>query len=437
MNQNRSSRTLLSMVALGLAVIAVSLGSANRVDAGESTTPVGRRSAVDQEIARWIQRTTATAQEPVAWTSLGDAFMQKARETADPTYYRRAEAAYQKALGVDPRHVGALVGMAWVQGALHEFEQTVEWAMKALAVEVTYQPAYGLLGDAAVEMGDYDLAFQHYQKMLDLRPDISSYSRAAQLLWVTGNQRKAVWMMEKAVNAGASYAEHTAWARCQLALMLWSQGALLPAEQMLEAALKATPGNHHVLAAMARVKTGRKNYPAAIEYYRQAIAIVPQFETVVALGDLYAVAGQKDDAEKQYALVETINRLNRASGVRTDLQMAKFYADHDRDLAQAVRQAEAAAGTRKTVYAFDTLAWSYYKAGRYEEARNTIRKALARRTADAEIRFHAGMIYARLGERVTAKQFLHEALSLNPHFHPAHAATAAATLAQLGGQPGE
>ncbi|PYM08295.1 MAG: hypothetical protein DMD82_02945, partial [Candidatus Rokuibacteriota bacterium] len=147
----------------------------------------------------------------------------------------------------------------------------------------------------------------------------------------------------------------------------------------------------------------------------------------MALGDLYAVTGQTDEAEKQYALVETINRLNRAAGVRTDLQMAKFYADHDRNVAQAAQEAEAASRTRKTVYAFDTLAWSYCKAGRYEEARSAIRKALAQHTPDAEILFHAGMIYARLGDRVTAQRFLYEALSVNPHFHPAHAVTAAAT----------
>ncbi len=423
------------MVAVGLAVMAGSLGPSARIAAAESAPPAARRSAADEAIARWSQRAVAAASTPDPWASLGDAFMQKARETADPAYYRRAEAAYQKALEVGPRHVDALAGMAWVQGALHEFEQSVEWARKALAVDPASPPAHGLLGDAALEMGDYDLAFAHYQKMLDLRPDLASYSRGAQILWVTGDQRKAIWMMGKAVNAGAAYAEHTAWARVQLALMLWSEGALLPAEQVLEMALKATPGNHHVLAAMAKVKTARRDYAAAIDCYKRAIAVVPQFETVVALGDLYAVTGQQDEAEKQYALVEAINRLNRASGVRTDLQMAKFYADHDRNVAQAAQEAEAASRTRKTVYAFDTLAWSYYKAGRYEEARQAIRKALARRTPDAEILFHAGMISARLGDRGTAQRLLYEALSLNPHFHPAHAATAAATLAQLGGGP--
>ena len=74
-------------------------------------------------------------------------------------------------------------------------------------------------------------------------------------------------MMDKAVSAGAPYAENTAWARAQLALLLWSQGALLPAEHVLESALKATPSNHHVLAAMAKVKTSRRDYAAAIDYY--------------------------------------------------------------------------------------------------------------------------------------------------------------------------
>ncbi len=437
MNQNPFIHTRLALGALALAVLGGSPGPWIGPADAESTRPAARRSAADEAIARWARRTTVAANEPDAWTSLADAFMQKARETADPAYYRRAEAAYQKALGVGPRHVGALAGMAWVQGALHEFEQSVEWATKALAVDPAYQPAHGLLGDAAVEMGDYETAFEHYQRMLDLRPDLSSYSRAAHLLYLTGNHRKAVWMMQKAIAAGAPYAENTAWGRAQLALLLWSNGALLPAEQMLKTALKETPNNHHALAAMAKVKTSRRDYAAAIDYYKRAIAVVPQFETVVALGDLYAVSGQKDEAEKQYALVETINRLNRAGGVRTDLQMARFYADHDRNVTQAAQEAEAASRTRKTVHAFDTLAWSYYKAGRYEEARKAIRKALARRTPDAEILFHAGMIHARLGDRVTAQRFLYEALSLNPHFHPAHAATAAATLAQLGGRPAE
>ena len=73
------------MVVLGLALVVASLGAATRIGASESATPVARRSTVDQSIARWTERTAVAAREPDAWTSLGDAFMQKARETADPS----------------------------------------------------------------------------------------------------------------------------------------------------------------------------------------------------------------------------------------------------------------------------------------------------------------------------------------------------------------
>jgi tetratricopeptide (TPR) repeat protein len=433
----RWTRMRRGLVTLGLILLAMDLGPGGPPAAGEPATPSTWRSTADDAIARWTQRAGQAPGDPDAWVSLGDAFMQKARETADPGYYRRAEAAYQKALEIAPQRVGALAGLAWVTGALHEFEQSVEWAKKALAVDPGHGPAHGLLGDAALETGDYDAAFEHYQKMLDIRPDLASYGRGAQVLWMTGDTRKALWMMDKAVKAGAPYAENTAWARAQLAHMLWSQGALLPAEQVLDAALAAAPRNHHVLATMAKVKAARQDYAAAIDYYKRASAVVPQLEIVVALGDLYAVTGQRDEAEKQYALVEAINRLNRASGVRIDRKMAKFYADHDRNVAQAVEEAEVVFRTGPNVYAADTLAWCYYKAGRYAEARKMIRKALARRTPDAEILFHAGMIHAKLGERATAQRYLYQALSLNPHFHPAHAATAATTLGEIGGRPAE
>ena len=65
-----------------------------------------------------------------------------------------------------------------------------------------------------------------YQQMLDIRPDISSYSRGAHLLWLTGDKRKATWLMYKAILTGAPYAENTAWCQTQLALILFNSGAI-------------------------------------------------------------------------------------------------------------------------------------------------------------------------------------------------------------------
>jgi tetratricopeptide (TPR) repeat protein len=389
-------------------------------------------SPTDKAVTLWAARARQDPRSSLAWTNLGDVLMQKSRETMDVAYYGRAEAAFRQALAISPDNTPAITGIAWVHGSRHEFERSIEWARKALAVDPKSQDAYGLMGDAAVEMGDYEGAFKDYQRMIDIRPDLSSYSRGAHLLFLSGNTRKAIWLMEKAIAAGAPHAENTAWCRAQLALMQWNTGELITAEQTAAAGLALAPTNYHLLAAMGRIKTARQEYDAAIDYYSRASAAVPHHEVVVALGDLYSLLGRQDDARKQYALVQVIHDANRAKGVQGNGELARFYADHDQNLAEAVSLAEAEYKSRPNVLAADTLAWCYYKRDRPEDAKKMIEKALKLGTPDAMFLFHAGMIHARLGDRVTAQEFLYRAVSLNPNFHPLYAKIATDTLAKLG-----
>ena len=394
--------------------------------------PAAWGDAVDPTIATWTSRVQQNAQDEQAWYSSG---MRSCRRLVTPLMSITTavpKRLYRQALALRSSNVGALTGLAWVSGARHEFEQSLTWARQAVAIAPQHHAAYGLLGDAALEMGDYEEAFTHYQKMLDIRPDLASYSRGAHLLFVTGDTRRAMVLMHKAIAAGAPYAENTAWCRAQLALMLWATGALLPAEQLLHTALAEAPHNYHVLAAMGKIKAAQQDFEAAIDYYKRASAIAPQLEVVIALGDLYRFTGQPEAAARQEALVDVIHQLNTANGVRDDITIARFYADRERHLSEALRIAEAVYTTRPNVFVADTLAWCYYKNGRYEEASKAIKKALSQKTPDAMILFHAGMIYAKLGERPTAQKYLYQALSLHANFHPVYATVAADTLTQLG-----
>ena len=424
-------RTRLVLAATVAALVLGATPSARATDDGSGATAPDRPT-VDQTIERLTTKTRQERQDRAAWTALGDAFMQKARETADASYYGRAEQAFERALELDTADGAALVGLAWVQSARHEFEKSTESARKALAVDATNAAAYGLLGDAALELGDYDLAAEHYQKMLDLRPDISAYSRSAHFLFVVGDVRRATWLMDRAIKAGAPYAENTAWCRAQLALMHLATGNLVAAEQIVDQAIARMPSNYHVLFAQGRIRAARSDYAGAIESYRRASAIAPQHDVVVALGQLYTAADDRKSAQQQWALVETIDRLNKANGVTGDIQLARFLADQERRLPEAVAIAEREFKLRPNVFAADTLAWAYYKNGRYADARRIAAKSLAHRTPDASFLFHAGMIHAKLGDRATAQRQLAQALSLNPAFDPIDAPIAAATLAELG-----
>lgn len=389
------------------------------------------------------------------WVRLGDAFMQHSRESRDPANYERAAEAYQHALGLEPRNVQALLGLAWVHNTVHDFDAGRRYAEAALEIDSNTPEAHALLGDGAVELGDYDTAFSQYQSQLDLRPDLASYSRAAHLLWLTGNATKARWLMQKAIDAGSPYAENTAWCRAQLALMLFHSGALVSAERVLDKALKEAPGNPDVLAAAARIKTARKEYQAAIELYQKSIQATPTHGALAALVDLYMLTGQTESAQAQFDRVvafheisghhdsrehshsENMDSTGTANGPHTHYQihgndqLARFFADHDTKLGVAVREAQAAWQAFPNVMTADTLAWCLYRTGAYDEAAKMIRRALEHNTPLAEIHFHAGTIYAKLGNRPLAQEHLYHALNLNPDFHPIFSQIAVDTLRTL------
>ena len=388
-------------------------------------------SPTDQSISKWFSMVKKRTKNDTAWVHSGNALMQKVRESGDETLYGQADYVYRQALAIRPKNVAATIGIAWVYGGLHQFGASVEWAKKALDLDPQNPDAHGLIADAQVELGDYKAAEGHIQKMLDSRPDLSSYSRAAHLLFLTGDVQKGTWLMQKAINAGGPYAENTAWCRVQLALMLWNTGALSLAEQELEKAIRAAPNNYHVLDAMGTVKSAKKDYDAAIEYYKKAIAVTPNPKTLIALGDLYLFHGEREKADEQFKRVEEEQIHDHSHGHHGNIFLARFYADHDRNLPEALKEAEAAYKAYKNVFVTDTLAWCYYKSGRYQEARKAIQKALQWQTPDANILFHAGMIYAKLSDQTTAQRYLYQALSLNPNFHPVYPTVAADTLKAL------
>ena len=366
-------------------------------------------------------------QDSIGWIHLGDLLAQKLRDTADHNYLTAAESAYQRALFLDPEALSAMTGMAWVTGTKHTFDESTNWAKRVLEIDPENADAFGILGDAEVELGDYEAAFDHYQSMMDLRPDLSSWSRGAHLVWLTGDRSKSVWLMEKAIRAGAPHAENTAWCRANLAMMHFNNGALLPAVNSLSPALKSAPNNVHVLLAAARISTAQGDHQKAASHYHTILRQGENHEALVGLGDLLMSQGDPKAAESYYSRVEELHNAHSAAASHDHMAMAKFFADHDRNLIQAMRLAEQHKLT-KNVREADVLAWVYLKNGHLEKAVATMKRALAQSTPDPEMHFHAGMIAAAAGDRSAARKHLQKALSLNPRFHPLHAPEAHRTL---------
>jgi len=396
--------------------------------------PPAPDSGAGQQRAAAAEKARRAPQDHRAWLTLGDALAQEFRETAREALYDHAEAAYLRALDLHPRSTEAHCGLAWVYGGRHEFAVSLLWAEKALALDAQSPAALGIIGDAQVELGDYDAAAESYQKMMDARPDLSSWSRGAHLLWLTGDKTKALWLMDKAVRAGGPHAENTAWCRAQLAMMHFHDGALLPAQQVLQPALEAGSRHTQVLLAAGRIAAARGEFDAAITHYRKLLEAGPQHDALVALGDLCTSRGEKEEAEKCYAAVAQLHATHLAAhgkaGQHSHLAMAKFLADHGRNPAESLRlvQHEKLTGN---VHAADALAWIYFQNGDLPRAVEAMKRALKYNTPDAAIHYHAGLIAAAAGDTTAAMKRLQRALSLNPQFDPLHAPLAVKKLDEL------
>jgi len=390
----------------------------------DTATPTGKL------LAAALQKTRTSPSAPENWLLTGNALAQLQRETEAPRFHDAAETAYTEALRLAPKNAAALAGMAWVTGAKHQFDKSIEWGNQALAVDPQCADAFGILGDAALELGDYDLAFEHYQKMMDLRPDLSSWSRGAHLLWLTGETNKAMTLMGKAIAAGAPFAENTAWCRVRMATMLFHQGALPPAADTIRPLLEAGSKNSQLLLLAARIAGARGDFSGAARHFDTLLESGPNQQAYAGLGDLMAAQGNAEAVEEFYLKVQNLHTDHVKDGVHDHGFMAKFLADTDRNLIEALRMAEEHKLT-KNVQEADTLAWVYYKNGMLPQAIAAMKTALSQKTPDPEMHYHAGMIASAYGDLTSARKHLKQALAMNPHFSLIQAPLAVKALQQL------
>jgi tetratricopeptide (TPR) repeat protein len=87
--------------------------------------------------------------------------------------------------------------------------------------------------------------------------------------------------------------------------------------------------------------------------------------------------------------------------------------------------------TRQDIYGYDLLAWALHKSGDYRGAAAAMRSALVLGTRDAMLLYHAGMIAFAQGNRPQARDYLNEALQVNPYWDPFQPSQARAVLASL------
>lgn len=407
---------LLLSITWAIAGIRNSLASSSGATNYDVNTLSRTGASTDDQIHSLQDQLRANPNDWEAYSELGLAYLQKVRETSDPTYYLKADMVIQEALKQQPDDYTAAGAAGALALARHQFVSALSWGERAKQINPTRSYAYGVIADAQIELGRYSEAVATLQTMVDLRPDMSSYSRISYLRELHGDTPGALDMMQLAVDSGLPEAESTAWSRTQLGNLYFNMGKLNEADAEYQYTLQNRPGYVYAIAGLGKVRAAQGRYAEAIKLLTQATDIVPLPDFVITLGDLYEKTGQPDAALKQYRLVGVIEKLYQANGVDLDMETALFNADHDINLADTVALARKAYVARPSIQGADVLAWSLYKVGNYAEAQKYSRQALELGTKDALKWFHAGMISYQLGDAAQAREYLAQAVTINPYF---------------------
>jgi tetratricopeptide (TPR) repeat protein len=394
-------------------------------------------SKTDNEIRYYQSRIKRDPNKHSTYIKLGDAYIQKARETGDTAYYSKAGEVFQKALELNPNNYTTVVYLGQVSSAKHEFQDALNHAKKAIELRPQDSHAYGIQGDAYIELGQYEDAKKAYETMFNLEPGLDSYSRISYIKELNGDVGRAIKAMKKGIEEGIRRnlpRENVAWAQYILGEIYFNAGDLKNAQEQYKTSIGTYGNYYYALSGLARVRAAEKNYKEAIELYNKAIGIVPLPVFVSFLGDVYKKTGNIEQAKKQYDLVEYIGLLSKINKVVYNRELALFYADHDLRLDEALELARRELEVRRDIYTYDTLAWTLYKNDRHEEALEASKESLILGTKDANLFFHIGMIYYKLGDMVKAKEYLKQALSTNPYFHVINSEVANNTLNEIEGK---
>ena len=362
------------------------------------------------------QRLQAAPDDPQLLSLLGLAYLQRVRETGDPSYYTRADELVRRALATGPNEITTLVAAGTLSLGRHDFQAALELGLRVVAVAPARAVGHGIVTDALVELGRYDEAILSAQRMVDLRPDLASYSRVAYVRELHGDLAGAIGAMRAAIQAGNPASEATAWTDVQLGHLLFMKGDLDGALESYETSRDRVRDYVYGEAGVARVRAARGDLQGAAHLYERAVARLPLPELAAALGDVYAKLGDRGRAEQQYAIVAATSKLLAAGGVRTDIDQALFDADHERNLPAALAAARAEYEIRRSVHVADALAWAEYRTGDLVAARLHSADALRIGTRDPLLLYRAGVIAEAVGDGERARALFAQAHELNPRY---------------------
>lgn len=276
---------------------------------------------------------------------LAQLYIKEARVTGEHGHYYPAalkvldQALSQSTIEDDMKFL-ALTTKAGVQLSLHDFSKALVTGNSAALLNPSNAQVHGVLVDANVELGNYKKAVALSDRMLSIKPDIRSYSRAAYLREIHGDFKGSEQAMIMAVKAGFPGTEETAWAMLTLGDMYKEYGELDKALMVYDEILKMRPDYPFAVGGKGEVYLMQNKDEKAEKTLQEAMDIIPEVGFYISMAQLYKKQDRKEELNVLLDEIFVMLQEDTDSGHNMNLEYADLYLDLIEDYNKALHYAK-------------------------------------------------------------------------------------------------
>jgi tetratricopeptide (TPR) repeat protein len=429
------------------------------------------RQGQPEEAEKTVDGILATDADPAS-------LLFKAEKQLDGGDHAGAAATYQKALEVQPRNLTARYGLARSHARGGDAAAAKGELQRLLTMDATYVPAILLLADLNIRSGDVIPAITDLERLVERQPGVApawellgtAYLKSGRALKAVDAQRRYVELAPKdprgpyLLGIGLKSAGSMAEARrqferalalapgkieplaelCQLLIaddrggealelarrhaadlprsaphafvlgdVLRQTGQPQPAEEAYLTAARLDSDFTPVPVSLARLYAATRRWDDALAQAERALKHAPDdVDVLLLVGYVHRERGDADQAREVYERIIKLNPHHAAAANN----LALAYARRGQ-LPLAVQLAQVARKNAPDDPGIaDTLGWLLYQRGDYSSALSLLLESATQLPNHAEIQFHLGMTYAKLGNWGLARNALNRALALDQRF---------------------
>lgn len=272
---------------------------------------------------------------------LAQLYIKEARVTGEHGhYYPGALAVIDNALNnetiTDDLRFLALTTKAGVELSLHDFKKALKTGNKAALLNPNNAQIHGVLVDANVELGNYNKAVALSDRMMTIKPDIRSYSRASYLREIHGDIEGSKAAMMMAVKAGLPGTEETAWAMLTMGDIYKEYGVLDTAELIYNSILEMRPNYPFAIGGLAEISMLKNDLGLAESKLNEAINIIPEVGFYINLAHIYKIQNRHDELNSTVEEILIMLKDDTDSGHNMNLEYADLYLELLNDPVQAM-----------------------------------------------------------------------------------------------------